>query len=57
MLRKYPVDRIDLVWRNLDGFRLDSRIQELVSVILRLDLWNVGNCEGKPGIQLRTQGM
>jgi len=57
MLRKYPVDRIDLVRRNLDRFRLDSRIQELMTMILCLDVWNVGNWEGKGCIQLRIQGV
>jgi len=43
MLRKDSVNRIDFVWRNLDRLRLDSCIQELMSVILRLDVRNIGN--------------
>jgi len=55
VLRKYPVDRVDLVWRNLDGFRLDSRIQELMSVVLRFNVRNIGNWEGKTCMWLGTQ--
>ena len=57
MLRKDPVNRIDLVWRNLDRLGLDSRVQELVSVVLRLDVRNIGNWEGKGCIRLRAEGV
>ena len=39
------MDRIDLIRGNFDGLRLDSRIQELVSMVLRFYLWNIGNWE------------